>query len=90
MPTSCIPSLGARWPSPLITTGIFHGADWTRWLFTNLHFSDSFLLNSIGSRSVELPTHILAPAPALITAALYTFGLIALAVWLYRRQDLGG
>ncbi len=73
-----------------LLSGLFHGASWTRWLLTNLHFSVSFLLNAIGSRSVEPPAHILAPASALVTASAYTLGLLALAVWLYRRQDLGG
>ncbi len=87
---SAILGLGYTQVLEYLLTGIFHGADWTRWLFTNLHFSASFLLNAIGSRSVELPTDILAPAPALATAAAYTLGLLGLAAWLYRRQDLGG
>jgi hypothetical protein len=59
-------------------------------MFTNLHFSASFLLNGIGNRIPDLPNNILAPAPALVTAALYTLILLALAIWLYRRQDVGG
>jgi len=70
--------------------GIFYSASWTKWLFTNVHFSASFLLNSIGNRAPKLPEHILAPEPALIVAALYTLILMTLAVWLYRRQDVGG
>ncbi len=68
----------------------FSKADWTRWLFTNVHFSASFLLNSIGNRTVVPPARILAPTPALFTAAAYTLVLAALALWLYRRQDVGG
>lgn len=73
-----------------LLAGIFYGAGWTKWLFTNLHFSASFLLNSIGNRAVELPAHVLAPLPALATAAAYTSLLLFLALWLYRRQDVGG
>lgn len=73
-----------------IFAGLFHGAFWTKWLFTNLHFSASFLLNGIGNRVPELPSNILAPMPALVAAAFYTLILLALAVWLYRRQDVGG
>ncbi len=70
--------------------GIFYGQSWTKWLFTNLHFSASFLLNEIGNRVPKLPEHVLAPTPALITAALYTLVFMTLAIWLYRRQDIGG
>ncbi len=70
--------------------GIFYGASWTKWLFTNLHFSASFLLNFIGNRAPKLPEHILAPTPALVTAGFYTLIFIIIAIWLYRRQDIGG
>ena len=73
-----------------LMTGLFHGQSWTKWLMTNLHFSASFLLNSIGNRTTNLPAHILTPLPAMITAVLYTLFLLTLAIWLYRRQDLGG
>ena len=73
-----------------LLAGIFHGAGWTKWLFTNLYFSATFLLNSIGNRAVELPTHILTPGLALLTSAAYTLIFLVLAIWLYRRQDLGG
>lgn len=74
----------------LLLTGLFYGKSWTKWLFTNLHFSASFLLNSIGNRQAELPAHILAPTPALVMALVYTLVLMTLAIWLYRRQDVGG
>jgi hypothetical protein len=74
----------------LMLSGIFHGASWTKWLFTSLHFSATFLLNTIGDRVPKLPEHILTPMPALGVAALYTLIFIALAIWLYRRQDVGG
>lgn len=70
--------------------GIFYGASWTKWLFTSVHFSASFLLNDIGNRVPKLPEHILTPEPALVVAALYTLLLMTLAIWLYRRQDVGG
>jgi len=87
---SVIVGLGYTQFLEFIFAGLFHGAFWTKWLFTNLHFSTSFLLNSIGNRIPELPSNILAPAPALVAAAAYTLILLALTVWLYRRQDVGG
>lgn len=74
----------------LLLTGIFYGQSWTKWLMTNLYFSASFLLNSIGNRAADLPTHLLAPTPALVTAAVYTLIFLSLAIWFYRRQDVGG
>lgn len=73
-----------------LMAGIFFGKGWTKWLFTNLHFSATFLLNSIGNRTADIPARILDPVPAFITAVAYTLILIAAAAWLYRRQDLGG
>lgn len=72
-----------------LLAGLFYGQGWTKWLFTNLHFSATFLLNAIGNRAVELPTHILPPGAALLTCAAYTSIYLALAIWLYRRQDVG-
>jgi len=73
-----------------LLAGIFHGAGWTNWLFTNLHFSASFLLNTIGNRVTKILTSILAPAPSLATSTVYTLMLLILAIWFYRRQDVGG
>jgi hypothetical protein len=73
-----------------LCTGIFYGQSWTKWFMTNLSFSATFLLNSIGNRTATIPGHILAPMPAIITATIYTLLLLALAAWLYRRQDVGG
>jgi len=87
---SIIVGLGYTQFLDFIFAGLFHGASWTKWLFTNLHFSASFLLNWIGNRVPELPSNILAPTPALVAAAAYTLILLTLAVWLYRRQDVGG
>jgi hypothetical protein len=73
-----------------LLAGVFFSAGWAKWLFTNLHFSATFLLNAIGNRIVEIPARILASAPALVTAAAYTLILLTAALWLYRRQDVGG
>lgn len=87
---SVVLGLGYTQILEFMLAGIFYGASWTKWLFTNLHFSASFLLNFIGNRVPDLPTHILAPMPALVTAAVYTLTFLSLAIWLYRRQDVGG
>ena len=87
---SALLGLGYTQILEFMLAGIFYGKPWTRWLFTNVHFSASFLLNFIGNRVPELPAHILAPTPALIVAALYTLIFLTLATWLYRRQDVGG
>jgi hypothetical protein len=70
--------------------GLFHGSAWTRWLFTNVHFSASFLLNGIGNRAAQIPMNILSPGSALVTATAYTSLFLIFAIWLYRRQDLAG
>ncbi len=87
---SVVVGLGYTQFIEFLLAGFLHGASWTKWLFTNIHFSASFLLNSIGNRAVEIPEHILAPSSALIVAAIYTLGLLCLASWLYRCQDVGG
>jgi hypothetical protein len=87
---SVILGLGYTQILEFLFAGLFHGKPWTKWLFTNLHFSASFLLNSIGNRVSEIPASILKPMPALITAAIYTLILLVCATWLYRRQDVGG
>lgn len=63
---------------------------WGRWAPRNLYFSATYLLNAIGDRFVETPPNLLAPVPTFITAAIYTLILLSLAIWLYRRQDIGG
>ena len=87
---SIIVGLGYTHLLEFLFAGIFHGAGWTKWLFTNVHFSASFLLNSIGNRVAKLPGSVLAPGPALFTSAAYTLIFCLLAIWLYRRQDVGG
>ncbi len=87
---SVVLGLGYTQILEFMLAGIFYGASWTKWLFTNLHFSASFLLNEIGNRVPKLPEHILAPVPALVTASIYTLIFMIIAIWLYRRQDVGG
>lgn len=87
---SIVLALGYTQILEFLFAGIFHGAGWTKWLFTNLHFSASFLLNTIGNRVAEIPAHILAPAPALVASTIYTLIFLLLAIWFYRRQDVGG
>ena len=87
---SVVLGLGYTQILEFLFAGIFHGAGWTKWLFTNLHFSASFLLNNIGNRVSEIPASILAPAPALVTSTSYTLLLFLLATWFYRHQDVGG
>jgi hypothetical protein len=75
----------------LLMGGIFYGMHWTKWMPRSLYLSATYLLNSIGNRTVTWrPEYVLAPIPAFITAALYTLIFLAAALWLYRRQDLGG
>lgn len=74
----------------LLLGGIFYGIHWIKWMPRSLYLSATYLLNSIGNKTVELPEYVLAPIPAFIAAALYTLILLALALYLYRRQDVGG
>ncbi len=87
---SVILGLGYTQFLEFLFSGLFHGKAWAKWMFTNLHFSASFLLNGIGNRVTELPASILQPVPALVTASLYTLILLVCGIWLYRRQDVGG
>jgi hypothetical protein len=82
--------LGYTQFAEFLLTGLFYGADWSKWMMRNLYLSATFLLNSIGSKAVETPSALLHPVPAFVTAAVYTLIFLSLALWLYRRQDLGG
>jgi hypothetical protein len=73
-----------------VMTGLFYGTEWSKWNMRNLHLSATYLLNSIGHKTVETPLALLGPLPAFVTASLYTLIFLSLALWLYRRQDLGG
>jgi hypothetical protein len=74
----------------ILLTSFFSSASWAKWMMRNLYLSATFLLNSIGNRTVDIPSVLLQPVPALVTAALYTMLFLTLAIWLYRRQDLIG
>jgi len=74
----------------ILLSSIFYGAGWSKWMMRNLYFSATYLLNSIGNRVAPTPEYLLAPAPAFVTAAVYTLIFLAAALWLYRRQDVGG
>jgi hypothetical protein len=87
---SVILGLGYTQFIEFLLAGFFYGKGWTKWLFTNIHFSASFPLNSIGNRTVDIPSHLIAPIPALAVAAVYTLTILLLAILLYRRRDLGG
>jgi hypothetical protein len=73
-----------------LTTGIFYGAGWSKWMMRNLYYSATYSLNAIGNKTVDIPSHLLQPVPAFVTAAVYTLTFLSLAIWLYRRQDIGG
>ena len=74
----------------LLLTGIFYSANWAKWIMRNLTLSATFLLNEIGNKTVDIPARLLAPQTAFMTAALYTLIFFAAALWLHRRQDVGG
>ncbi len=74
----------------ILLGGLFYSTGWTRWMLRNLYFSATYLLNSIGNKLVPTPDYLLAPAPAFIAAVIYTLIFLAAALWLYRRQDVGG
>jgi hypothetical protein len=74
----------------ILMTGLLYGFPFSKWIMRNLYFSATYLLNSIGNKTVDIPPHLFAPEPAFIIAAIYTLIFLAAALWLYRRQDVGG
>jgi hypothetical protein len=74
----------------ILLTSIFYNAGWAKWMMRNLYLSGTFLLNSIGNKTVDIPSQLLHPIPAFIAAAIYTSIFLSLALWIYRRQDVGG
>lgn len=68
----------------------FHDALWVSWLPRNLYLSATFRLNAIANQVVAVPAGAHDPLTAVAIAALYTAFLVALAIWIYRRQDVGG
>lgn len=73
-----------------LMTAFFYNTSWSRWLMRNLYYSGTYVLNTIGNKTVDIPSHLLQPVPAFVTAAIYTLIFLSLAIWLYRRQDIGG
>lgn len=69
---------------------VFYQAAWIRWLPRNLYFSATYLLNHIGNKTVPVPDHLFEPYTACLVALGYTVALLALAIGVYRRQDVGG
>lgn len=74
----------------ILLTTIFHSRPFMMWHPHNLATSVTFLLNSIGNRVVEIPDYLAQPIPAMIGLLAYSFVFLAAALWLYRRQDVGG
>ena len=74
----------------ILLTSVFYGAGWSKWMMRNLYFSATYLLNSIGNKTVSPRAELLSPGAAFAMAAVYTLTLLSLAIWHYRRQDLGG
>jgi len=74
----------------ILMTALFYNYRWSGWIMRNLTFSATYLLNSIGNKAADMPPHLFAPAPAFVIAAVYTLTFLSAAVWIYRRQDVGG
>ncbi len=74
----------------ILMTAIFYNSHWSMLLMRNLYFSATYLLNSIGNKTVEIPSQLLPPVPAFFVAGVYTFLFLSLAIRLHRRQDVGG
>jgi hypothetical protein len=73
-----------------LLTSQFYSASWPRVLMRSLYYSGTGLLNSIGNKFVDLTPRVFAPTPAFLLATFYTLLCLTAALWLYRRQDLGG
>lgn len=69
---------------------MFHDAPWMRWLPANLYLSATYHLNAIGNKVRAVPTSLHDPLTAVGIAAVYAGVLLGAAIWIYRRQDLGG
>ncbi len=74
----------------MIFPAIFYATGLPKWLPTGFHISATYQLNAIGNKIVEIPDYLLNPTPAFVAAGIYTLILLAVVLWLYRRQDLGG
>lgn len=74
----------------LLLSSILYGTSGAEWMMRNLYLSATFLLNSIGNKTVSPPAELLSPPVAIAVAVIYSLVFLMLAVSLYRRQDLGG
>ncbi|RPJ44471.1 MAG: hypothetical protein EHM21_10215 [Chloroflexi bacterium] len=74
----------------ILLTTIFHGQKWMMWHPRSLATSVTYLLNGIGNRVVEFPDYLAQPDAAMPVLFVYTLVFLLAAVWLYRRQDVGG
>lgn len=74
----------------ILVTTIFHGRPFMMLHPHNLAASVSFLLNLIGNRVEEPYAYLAQPIPAMFGLLAYTILFLAAALWLYRRQDVGG
>lgn len=72
-----------------LLSGFLFGTPVAKWLFNNVYFSASFLLNQVGYRFEAAPGRLLGSLPALGVAGGYALVLVLAAVLFYRRQDLG-
>lgn len=73
-----------------IVTFLLHGQNWMMWHPHNLAASVSYLLNNIGNKLVEPPEYYADPVSAMAALGGYTILFLAAALWVYRRQDVGG
>ncbi len=73
-----------------LVSSIFWDAPWTRWLPRSLLLSTTYLLDRIGNPNVAAPATLHEPLMACAIAAGYAAILLGLAIWIYRRQDVGG
>lgn len=73
-----------------LASAVFYHADWVRWLPRSLYLSATYLLNHIGNKTVPVPENQHEPYTACLVALGYAVVLLALAIGVYRRQDVGG
>lgn len=88
--TGAIIGLGVTQFIDILVTSFLFGRPWMMWHPHNLYVSVTYLLNRIGNKVVAPPEYLAQPQAALIALLVYTLVFLAAAVWLYRRQDVGG
>ncbi len=87
---SVVVGLGLTQFVEILLTAAFYDNSLASLMPRNLYFSATYLLNSIGNVASEVRPGLLEPNLAFVAAAVYTILCLTTAVWLYRRQDLGG